>query len=297
VAMIPFYTFYSMFGFQRIGDQLWAAGDSRARGFLMGATAGRTTLNGEGLQHQDGQALLFASAFPSCQAYDPTFAYEVAVLVQTGMERMYGKGEDIFYYITLLNENYSHPQIVAGVEEGINRGMYLFKKGNPGKQRVQLMGSGAIFREVIAAAALLEQDFDVYADIWSVLGINQLHREGMVIEDWNRMHPDEPPRKTYIEELMRGFDGPAVISTDYVQAYGEQMRRFIPNQLTVLGTDGYGRSDMRDVLRRFFKVDRFHIAVAALQGLAAQGTLSAEVVGRAITKYDINPEMPHAISQ
>jgi len=297
VPMIPFYTFYSMFGFQRIGDQLWAAGDSRAKGFLMGATAGRTTLNGEGLQHQDGQALLFASTFPSCQAYDPTFGYEVTVLVQKGIERMYEKGEDIFYYITLLNENYSHSGLVQGAEEGIHRGMYLYKKGNPGKLRVQLMGSGSIFREAIAAADLLEKDFDVQTDIWSVLGINQLHREGILVEDWNRMHPEQPRRKTYIEEIMSGFDGPVVISTDYVQAYGEQLRRFMPKPLTVLGTDGYGRSDMREVLRRFFKVDRFHIVIAALQGLVEQKSLSVDVVSRAITQYDINPEASHAITR
>ena len=297
VPMIPFYTFYSMFGFQRIGDQLWGAGDSRARGFLMGATAGRTTLNGEGLQHQDGQALLIASTFPSCLSYDPTFSYEVAVLVQKGIERMYGKGEDIFYYITLLNENYTHPEMVQGAEEGINRGMYLFKKGEPGDQRVQLMGSGSIFREVIAAADLLDRDFNVQSDIWSVLGINQLYREGICIEDWNRMHPEQSRRKTYIEEVMEGFDGPAVIATDYVQAYGEQVRRYIPNPLTVLGTDGFGRSDSREVLRRFFKVDKFHIVVAALQGLVDQGSLPPETVSNAIARYNIDPEAPHAISQ
>jgi len=295
VPMIPFYIFYSMFGFQRIGDQLWGAGDSRARGFLMGATAGRTTLNGEGLQHQDGHALLFASAFPSCLSYDPTFAYEVVVLVQRGIERMYGEGEDIFYYITLLNENYTHPEMVHGVEEGINRGMYLYKKGESGYLRVQLMGSGSIFREVIAAAELLDRDFSVQADIWSVLGINQLYRQGICIEDWNRMHPEEPLRKTYIEEVMEGFNGPAVIATDYVQAYGEQIRRYIPNPLTVLGTDGFGRSDSREVLRRFFKVDKYHIVIAALQGLVEQGSLPLKTVNRAIMQYGINPETPHAI--
>ena len=263
----------------------------------MGATAGRTTLNGEGLQHQDGQALLFASTFPSCQAYDPTFGYEVAVLVQKGIERMYEKGEDIFYYITLLNENYCHPEMVQGAEEGINRGMYLYKKGNPGRQRVQLMGSGSIFREVIAAADLLEKDFDVQADIWSVLGINQLHREEILVEDWNRMHPEQPRRTTYVEELMRGYDGPAVVATDYVQAYGEQLRRLMPNPLTVLGTDGYGRSDMRQVLRLFFKVDRFHIVIGALQGLVDQERLSPDVVSRAIAQYDIDPDAPHALNQ
>jgi pyruvate dehydrogenase E1 component len=199
VPMIPFYAFYSMFGFQRVGDLLWAAGDCRVRGFLMGATSGRTTLNGEGLQHQDGQGLLFASAFPTCQAYDPTFAYELVVLVQRGIERMHQKGEDIFYYITLLNENYPHPGLPEGVEEDIHRGMYLYRKGNAGKTRVQLMGSGAIFREVIAAADLLRDDFDVQADLWSVLGINQLHRDGMQAEEWNRLHPDRKPRKSRVE--------------------------------------------------------------------------------------------------
>ncbi len=263
----------------------------------MGATAGRTTLNGEGLQHQDGHALLFASTFPSCLSYDPTFAYEVAVLVQKGIERMYEEGEDIFYYITLLNENYPHPEMVKGAEEGINRGMYLYKKGAPGDQRVQLMGSGSILREVITAAELLDQEFGVRVDIWSVLVINQLYRDGICVEDWNRMHPEQTRRKTYIEEIMAGFDGPAVIATDYVQAYGEQVRRYIPNPLTVLGTDGFGRSDLREVLRRFFKVDRFHIVVAALQGLVEQGSLSPEVVSKAIIQYGINPEAPHAISQ
>jgi pyruvate dehydrogenase E1 component len=217
--------------------------------------------------------------------------------VQKGIERMYGQGEDIFYYITLLNENYTHPEMVTGAEEGINRGMYLYKKGEDGKQRVQLMGSGAIFREIIAAAELLAQDFDVQADIWSVLGINQLYREGILVEDWNRMHPEQPPRRTYIEEQMAGFEGPAVIATDYVKAYGEQVRKYIPNPLTVLGTDGFGRSDSREVLRRFFKVDKFHIVLAALQGLVEQGSLPPETVSRAIMQYGIDPESPHAISQ
>lgn len=297
VPMIPFYAFYSMFGFQRIGDQLWAAGDSRARGFLMGATAGRTTLNGEGLQHQDGQALLFASTFPTCLAYDPTFSYEVAVLVQRGIERMYVNGDDIFYYITLLNENYEHPEMPEGVEEGINKGMYLYRKGGEGKLCVQLMGSGSIQREVIAAADLLKADFDVEADVWSILGVNQLHRNGMEVEDWNRNHPEEPSKTSYVEEQLAGFDGPAIISTDYVQAYSEQLRRLIPNKLTVLGTDGYGRSDAREVLRDFFKVDRYHIVVAALKALADEGSLELSVVSSAIKKYPINPDAPHPINR
>lgn len=295
VPMIPFYTFYSMFGFQRIGDQLWAAGDSRARGFIMGATSGRTTLNGEGLQHQDGQGLLFASAYPSCQAYDPTFSYELAVLVRSGIERMFEKGEDLFYYITLLNENYPHPAMPEDSEEGIVKGMYLFRKADKGNLKVQLMGSGSIFNEVIAAADLLKEDFGVQSDIWSILGVNQLHREGMEVDDWNRNHPEEPPRKYYVEKIMEGHEGPAVISTDYVQAYSEQIRRLIPNKLTILGTDGYGRSDSREALRNFFKVDRYHIAVAALKSLAEEGKIPLKKVSEALKKYSINTDTGHPI--
>ena len=295
VPMIPFYTFYSMFGFQRIGDQLWAAGDSRARGFLMGATSGRTTLNGEGLQHQDGHGLLFASAYPTCEAYDPTFSYEVAVLVQKGMERMYQNGEDIFYYITLLNENYQHPAMVPGSEEGINRGMYLYRESGA-KAAVQLMGSGAIFREVIAAADLLENDFQIAADVWSILGVNQLHRDGMAVEEWNRLHPAEPKKTSYVEELLQGHDGPAIISTDYVNAYAEQIRRLIPNPLTVLGTDGFGRSGSRSALRAFFKVDRYHIVIAALKALCDRQEVEPIVVEKAISRYEIQPDAPHPIN-
>ena len=297
VPMIPFYTFYSMFGFQRIGDQLWAAGDSRARGFLMGATAGRTTLNGEGLQHQDGHGLLFASAYPSCLAYDPTFSYEVAVLIQDGIKRMFQDGEDIFYYITLLNENYTHPEMPEGAEEGIKRGMYLFRGAESGKAQVQLLGSGSILREVISAADLLRDDFTVEADIWSILGVNQLHREAMIIEDWNRLHPDQPEKKSYVEELLQGHEGPAVISTDYINTYSEQIRRLIPNPLTILGTDGFGRSDSRSVLRSFFKVDRYHIVISALRALAAQQTIPPGTVNEAMKRYDIDPETPHPITR
>ncbi len=297
VPMIPFYSFYSMFGFQRIGDQLWGAGDSRAKGFLMGATSGRTTLNGEGLQHQDGQALLFASTFPTCLAYDPTFSYEVAVLVQKGIERMYRDGEEVFYYITLLNENYEHPEMREGMVEGINRGMYLFQQGDDSELRVQLMGSGSILREVIAAARLLKDDFQVEADVWSILGVNQLHREGMEVEDWNRNHPEQPKKMSYVEEQLQGYGGPVVISTDYVQAYGEQLRRLIPNPLTVLGADGFGRSDKRAVLRDFFKVDRYHIVVAALKGLADQDSISLATVREAIDKYPVNPDAEHPMKR
>ncbi len=297
IPMIPFYIYYSMFGFQRVGDQIWAAGDSRARGFLMGATAGRTTLNGEGLQHQDGQGLLFASAFPSCVAYDPTFSYEVAVLIRKGIERMFQDGEDVFYYITLLNENYSQPEMPEGVEEGIHKGMYLLQKNDGQGMRVQLMGSGSILREVIAAADLLQEDFAVAADVWSILGVNQLHREGTLIEDWNRHHPEQPKKISYVEAQLDGHEGPVVISTDYVQAYAEQLRRFIHRPLTILGTDGYGRSDSREVLRRFFKVDRYHVVVAALSSLADEGKIPYTTVSDALTKYGINPEEPHALNK
>lgn len=297
VPMIPFYIFYSMFGFQRIGDQLWAAGDSRAKGFLMGATAGRTTLNGEGLQHQDGQGLLYASTFPTCLAYDPTFAYEVAVLVQDGLKRMYEDGEDIYYYITLLNENYSQPAMPEGAEEGIKKGMYLYARTGKGKLRVQLMGSGAIFREVIAAAELLDKDFGVAADIWSILGVNQLHRDALEAENWNRLHPDQPAKKAYVTEIMNGHDGPAVISTDYVNAYPEQLRRLIPNPLTILGTDGFGRSDSREALRDFFQVDRYHIVIAALKSLADEGSLAVDQAAEAIKKYGIQTELSHPLNR
>ncbi len=297
VPMIPFYTFYSMFGFQRVGDQIWAAADAGTRGFLMGATAGRTTLNGEGLQHQDGQGLLFASAVPNCLSYDPTFAYEIAVIVKKGIERMYEKCEKVFYYIALLNENYSHPDLPEGVEDGIDKGMYLFRKGKKGELRVQLMGSGSIFREVIAAADLLAEDFDVQADIWSVLGINQLHHQGILVEDWNRKHPAEQGRCSYVEEVLQGYEGPAIISTDYVQAYGEQLRRFIPNRLTVLGTDGFGRSDSRAKLRDFFGVDRYHIVIAALKALADEEKIALTEVEKALKKYKIDTESAHSLKR
>jgi pyruvate dehydrogenase E1 component len=297
IPMIPFYTFYSMFGFQRVGDQIWAAGDARTKGFLMGATSGRTTLNGEGLQHQDGQGLLLASVVPNCLSYDPTFSYEVAVLVEKGLHRMYQKGEDVFYYIALLNENYPHPAIPEGVEDGIDQGMYLFRSGDEGALRVQLMGSGAILLEVIAAADLLQQDFDVQADVWSVLGINQLHRQGMIMESWNRAHPAEPKKVSYVEKILQGYEGPAVISIDYVQAYAEQIRRFIPNPLTILGADGFGRSDLRSKLRDFFRVDRYHIVIAALSALADQEKIPISTIRDAIKKYEVDPEARHPLTR
>jgi len=294
ISMIPFYTYYSMFGFQRIGDLAWAAGDSRARGFLMGATAGRTTLNGEGLQHQDGHGLLLAATLPTCRAYDPTFAYEVAVIIQHGLRQMYGEGEDVFYYITLMNENYRHPAMPEeeGVAEGIVKGIYRFRQGAASKKRVQLLGSGSILREAIAAADILSEQFGVEADIWSVPGINQLAREGSEVERWNMLHPDETPRRAYIEEVLRDVSGPYIVSTDYQRAYPEQLRRFLPGNVTILGTDGYGRSDTREQLRRFFEVDRNYIVLAALQALEREGTLKAGTAAKAIETLRIAVSKP-----
>ena len=300
INMIPFYIFYSMFGFQRIGDLAWLAGDIRAKGFLLGATSGRTTLNGEGLQHQDGHGLLLASTIPTCTAYDPAFGYELAVIVQDGLRRMYGKGEPGFYYITLINQNYSQPALPEGKEgeriaEGVRRGMYLYSSGKGKGPRVQLMGSGAIFQEVMAAAELLREDWKVASDVWSVPGINQLHRDGIDRERWNLAHPDKP-KKPYVTEILEGHEGPAVISTDYLRAYPEQIRRLIPNRLTILGTDGYGRSDSREQLRRFFEIDRFHIVVNALKGLADEGTLDVSLVAEAAKKYGLDLDRPNPMT-
>ena len=289
-SMIPFYTYYSMFGFQRIGDLAWAAGDSRARGFLMGATAGRTTLNGEGLQHQDGQGLLMASSIPSCIAYDPAYSYELAVIIRDGLKRMYEKGEDVFYYITLMNENYVQPEMPEGSEEGIIKGIYLIRKGSGKGGRVQLMGSGTILREVIAAGQLLKEDFNISSDIWSIPGINQLHRDGIEAERWNMTHPGKDRKIPYLTDVLKNHEGPVVISTDYIRAYPEQIRRLIPSPLTVLGTDGFGRSDSREKLRRFFEIDRYYIALSALISLHKAGEIELKTVQNALKKYNIDTE-------
>ncbi|HKB61141.1 MAG TPA: pyruvate dehydrogenase (acetyl-transferring), homodimeric type [Gallionellaceae bacterium] len=295
VAMIPFYIYYSMFGFQRVGDLAWAAGDMRARGFLLGGTAGRTTLNGEGLQHQDGHSHIQAGLIPNCVSYDPTFAYEVAVIVQDGMRRMYEKQEDVFYYITVMNENYAHPAMPKGAEEGIIKGMYLLSEGKAKDKapRVQLLGSGTILREVIAAADLLHKDFGVAADIWSVTSFNELRREGVAAERWNMLHPESPRRASYVEQCLAGRSGPVVASTDYVKAYADQIRPYIPARYKVLGTDGFGRSDTRKKLRHFFEVDRYYVAVAALKALADDGMIEAKEVSRAIKLYNVNPDKPN----
>jgi pyruvate dehydrogenase E1 component len=294
LSMIPFYIFYSMFGFQRVGDLAWAAGDSRARGFLLGGTVGRTTLNGEGLQHEDGHSHLLSSTVPNCVSYDPTFAYEVAVIIQDGLRRMVKDQEDVFYYITVMNENYAHPAMPEGAREGILKGMYLLRaaSGEGRDATVQLLGSGTILREVIAAADLLEQDWGVAADVWSCPSFTELRREGMEVERWNLLHPEEPQRKAYIEQCLEGHTGPAVAATDYMRTFADQIRPHLKRNYKVLGTDGYGRSDFRKKLRRFFEVDRHYVAVAALKALAEDGVLPAARVTEAIRKYGIDTNKP-----
>ncbi|APZ43803.1 pyruvate dehydrogenase (acetyl-transferring), homodimeric type [Acidihalobacter ferrooxydans] len=296
VNMVPFFTFYSMFGFQRVGDFIWAAGDMQARGFLMGGTAGRTTLAGEGLQHQDGNSQVMASLIPNCVSYDPTFAYELAVIVRDGMRRMYDEQENIFYYITVMNENYHQPAMPAGVEEDIVKGLYLFRKGGRKKKKVQLLGSGTILREVIAGAELLEKDFGVAADVWSATSFNELHRECAEVERWNRLHPEATPRECHVTRKLKGSTGPFVAATDYVKAFADQIRAWVPGRYVVLGTDGFGRSDTRAQLRKYFEVDRYHVAVAALKALADDGTIPASDVSKAIDLYGIDPARPHPIT-
>ncbi len=296
IAMIPFYIYYSMFGFQRIGDLAWAAGDMQVRGFLMGGTAGRTTLAGEGLQHQDGHSLIVAGTIPNCVSYDPTYAYELAVIIHSGMKRMYQQKDNVFYYITVMNENYAHPAMPKGCEDGIIKGMYCLQEGEEKGLKVQLMGSGTILREVQAAAELLKQDFEVNADVWSMTSINELAREARDCLRWNRLHPTKKARRSYIETQLQGRKGPAVIATDYTQTYSDQIREFVPMRYVVLGTDGFGRSDTRENLRIFFEVNRYHVVLAALKALVDDGELDNKVVTQAIKKYGIDPERPNPMS-
>jgi len=289
MQMIPFYIFYSMFGFQRIGDLVWAAGDMQARGFLIGATSGRTTLNGEGLQHEDGHSQIMAGNVPNCVSYDPTFSHELMVIIQNGMERMFKKQENVFYYITTMNENYSHPGLIKGQEKNIVKGMYLLQKGKKGKTRVQLLGSGSILRESIAAADLLSADFKVEADIWSCTSFNQLKRDGDDVSRWNMLHPDKKPKMSHVEKCLLDTDGPVVAATDYVKLFADQIRAYVPRSYSVLGTDGFGRSDSRQALRKHFEVDRYYIAVAALNALMEDGSVSFKTVNAAIKKYGIDP--------
>ncbi|PLW70443.1 pyruvate dehydrogenase (acetyl-transferring), homodimeric type [Pseudohalioglobus lutimaris] len=287
--MVPFYIYYSMFGFQRIGDLAWAAGDCQARGFLIGATAGRTTLNGEGLQHQDGHSHLQASTIPNCISYDPAYAYELAVIIQDGLHRMFELGENKFYYITTMNENYVQPAMPEGAEEGIIRGMYpLRRSAGGGSLKVQLMGAGTILREVEAAAAILEADYGVEADIWSLTSINELQREGKAVQRWNMLHPESPPRVPYVSQQLAGAQGPVVVATDYMKSLADQIREFIPGRYTVLGTDGYGRSDTRGKLRDFFEVSREFVVLAALKALADEGSIEPAVVSAAMESLGIS---------
>jgi pyruvate dehydrogenase E1 component len=298
-VMIPFYTFYSMFGLQRIGDLAWAAGDMRARGFLLGGTAGRTTLNGEGLQHEDGHSHVLASTIPNCMPYDPTFAHEVAVIMHDGLKRMVEQQEDVFYYITLMNENYSHPGLQAGQEDGILKGMYRLKiSGKTASNRVQLMGSGTILREVIAAAELLEQEWDIAADIWSAPSFTLLARDGQDAERWNMLNPTKTPKLAYVTQQLTDSAGPIIAATDYMRTYAEQIRAFMPTgrSYKVLGTDGFGRSDTRAKLREFFEVNRYFVVIAALKSLVDAGSLDKAIVAKAIQKYGIQADKPNPVT-
>jgi pyruvate dehydrogenase E1 component len=298
LAMAPFYIFYSMFGMQRVGDLAWAAGDQRARGFLLGATSGRTTLNGEGLQHEDGHSHVLSSVIPNCVSYDPAFAYELAVIIQDGLRRMITEQEDVFYYITLMNENYEHPAMPAGAEDAILKGMHLVRKGSKKKHRVQLIGSGTILREVIAAGGLLEADWGVAADVWSATSLTELRREGLAVDRWNMLHPEAKPRVPYVTQCLEKGAGPVVAATDYIKTFADQIRPYVPSDriYRVLGTDGYGRSDSRARLRHFFEVNRNFVTVAALKALADQGEVKSKVVADAIRKYGIDPEKPNPVT-
>ncbi len=296
VPMVPFYVYYSMFGFQRVGDFVWAAGDMQSRGFLIGGTAGRTTLAGEGLQHQDGHGLMLASTFPNCVAYDPAYAYEMAVIVHDGLRRMLEEQENVFYYVTSMNENYEQPAMPEGAGEGILRGIHRVREAGDGKLRVQLFGSGTILREALAAADLLQDDFGVAADVWSVTSYNVLRREAQDAERWNRLHPAAESRRSFVEDCFEGIDGPFVAASDYMAAVPDQVRQWVPGRYVVLGTDGYGRSDGRQALRSHFEVDRHHIAVAALKALADEGKLEREKVAGAIERYSIDPDKPNPVN-
>jgi pyruvate dehydrogenase E1 component len=294
-AMVPFYIFYSMFGLQRIGDLAWAAADQRARGFLLGATAGRTTLNGEGLQHEDGHSHVLSSVIPNCLSYDPTYGYELAVIIQDGLRRMVANQEDVFYYITLMNENYEHPALPAGAEQGILKGLYLLRDSkHKSKLRVQLLGSGTILREVLAAAELLEKDWGVAADVWSATSFTELRRDGLAAERWNLLHPEDQPRVPYVTSVLKEKPGPVIAASDYMKIFADQIRPFLPRDRVykVLGTDGFGRSDSRAKLRHFFEVNRTFVTLAALKALAESGEAKAKTVAEAIKKYGIDPAKP-----
>jgi pyruvate dehydrogenase E1 component len=292
INMVPFYIFYSMFGFQRVGDFVWAAGDIQARGFLLGATAGRTTLAGEGLQHQDGHSQLVATTVPNCIAYDPAYAYELAVIIHDGLRRMYAEQESIFYYLTVMNENYAQPPMPPGVERGILNGAYLLQIGGRGKVRATLLGSGTILRECLAAAKILEDDYGIPADVLSVTSFSELRREALECERWNLLHPGETPRVPYIRQLLKDREGPVVAATDYVRTVPDQIRQWVGGRYVTLGTDGFGRSDSRAALRSHFEVDRNYIAIAALKALADEKRVDGATVSGAIKALGVDPDRP-----
>ena len=296
VAMVPFYIYYSMFGFQRVGDFIWAAGDSQARGFLVGGTAGRTTLAGEGLQHQDGHSQLVATTVPNCVAYDPAYAYELAVIVQDGLRRMYAEQESVFYYITCMNENYAHPAMPEGAAAGILKGMHKVHAGGKGDVRVTLFGSGTILNEVLKAAEMLQKDYGVPADVYSVTSYSELRRDALATERWNMLHPGDTPRRSYVQELLQGAEGPYIAASDYMKTVPDQIRQWIPGRYAVLGTDGFGRSDSRAELRRFFEVDRNYVTVAALKALADEGKVDKATVIKAMQAFGIDPEKPNPLT-
>ncbi|MEL7450223.1 MAG: pyruvate dehydrogenase (acetyl-transferring), homodimeric type [Pseudomonadota bacterium] len=296
INMVPFYIYYSMFGFQRVGDFAWAAGDMQTRGFLIGGTAGRTTLAGEGLQHQDGHSHLLASTIPNCVAYDPAFAYELAVIVREGLRRMFEARESVFYYLTTMNENYVHPPLPEGQEENILKGMYLLQEGGKGRVRVQLMGAGTILREVIDASKLLENDFGIPADVWSVTSFSELRRDGLHVDRWNRLHPGDAPRQSFVSAQLADREGPVVAASDYMQTVADQIRPWVPGAFHTLGTDGYGRSDGRAALRRHFEVDKHYVVVAALKALADTGVIDADTVKDAMKRFGIDSEKPDPVT-
>ncbi|SDL41050.1 pyruvate dehydrogenase E1 component [Modicisalibacter muralis] len=297
LPLLPFYIYYSMFGFQRIGDLAWLAGDMQARGFMVGGTAGRTPLNGEGLQHQDGHSHIQASTIPNCRSYDPAYAHELAVIVQDGLKRMYQDKENCFYYLTVMNENYPHPEMPEGVEDDIIKGMYLLReeKGKRGKGHVQLLGSGTILREVEAAAAMLKEEYGIGSDIWSVTSFNELRREALGLDRQAFLKPQDEPAKAHVTQCLEGRKGPVIAATDYMKLYADQVRAWVPSDYHVLGTDGYGRSDTREKLRYFFEVDRYFVTVAALKALAERGEIDRKVVADAIEKYGIDPNKPNPL--
>jgi len=292
INMVPFFIYYSMFGFQRVGDFIWAAGDIQARGFLLGATAGRTTLAGEGLQHQDGHSLLHASTVPNCVSYDPTYAYELAVIIHDGMRRMFVDQENVFYYLTVMNENYQQPALPKGAEQGILKGGYLLQTGGRGKVRATLLGSGTILRECLAAAKMLEADYGIPADVYSITSFSELRREALETERWNLLHPSETPRVPYVLTLLKDHQGPVIASTDYMRIIPDQVREWISGRYLTLGTDGYGRSDSRAALRKHFEVDRNYIVVAALKALHDEGKVDQATLSGAMKALGVDASKP-----